>query len=246
MEEKKMDIMNKWAVLALVCLLSLFTTFSQLVSAEEPITSEGTSKATIEFIPGDGVPPIVDPEDPSKPFDPDNPENPTDPPTGNTGPLTLDYVSSVHFGKQEIQGQTMIYESTLLRPFIQISDRRGTGAGWTVTAQASEFKTDGVTEATLPGSVLYFKNGVADSACNSEPPIPNQIVKLPAGGEEAVVITAQENTGLGTWVNRWFPSLNRENMELNDNVVLEIPGGTATTGVHEATITWTLTDGPGQ
>ena len=61
------------------------------------------------------------------------------------------------------------------------------------------------------------------------------------------VVTAQENTGLGTWLNRWFPTLGETGftgIEKNDNVTLEIPAGVATAGAHKATITWTLTDAP--
>ena len=61
------------------------------------------------------------------------------------------------------------------------------------------------------------------------------------------MVTAQENTGLGTWLNRWFPTLDENrtfDMETNDNVTLEIPAGVATAGTHTATITWTLTDAP--
>ena len=60
-------------------------------------------------------------------------------------------------------------------------------------------------------------------------------------------LTAQKDTGLGTWLNRWFPTLDDSrtfDMETNDNVTLEIPAGVATVGTHAATITWTLTDAP--
>src|SRR5690606_13157126 len=66
--------------------------------------STGQSEATINFSVGDTSPPVLDPTDPTIPYEPD-PSDPTDPqdePTGNTGPLTLDYVSSVHFGNQVI------------------------------------------------------------------------------------------------------------------------------------------------
>src|SRR5690625_2758969 len=136
-------------------------------------TSHASSKATVSFLPSDSSPPVVDPTDPNKPYepDPDYPTDPQDPPTDNTGYLTLDYVSSVHFGKQTIEGDTEVYESEVLRPFIQISDRRGTGAGWAVTAVASEFETDDG-EETLHGSVLRFNNGSVISQGNSEEPYP--------------------------------------------------------------------------
>lgn len=207
-------------------------------------TSTGASKATINFLQGDTPPPILDPTDPSDPYDPDpdDPTDPQDPPTGETGPLTLDYVSSVHFGSQEIAGTTMVYESTVLRPFIQISDRRGTAAGWTVTAQASGFADENGTPS-LEGAKLIFRNGEAVSPNNVAPPTPSTLVELYTGGEAATVVTAAPGTGVATWITRWFPSTAGET---NDNVTLEVPGGTARTGEHTATITWTLTDAPGQ
>ena len=56
------------------------------------------------------------------------------------GPLSLDYVSSIDFGTQKItMFEKKTYESTSLKPFIQVTDNRGTGAGWKVTAAACSF-----------------------------------------------------------------------------------------------------------
>lgn len=208
-------------------------------------TSHASSKATVSFLPNDSAPPVVDPTDPDKPYepDPDDPTDPQDPPTDNTGYLSLDYVSSVHFGKQTIEGGTEVYESEVLRPFIQVSDRRGTGEGWAVTAVASEFETEDGKE-TLQGSVIRFNNGSVISQGNSEEPFPYPGIELYPGGESDWVLWAEADTGMGTWINRWFPS--EENNEWNDNVTLEVPGGSATIGAHKATIHWTLTDAPGQ
>ena len=43
-------------------------------------------------------------------------------------------------------------------------------------------------------------------------------------------------TGLGTWLNRWFPLLTVEHLKAtNDNVTLEVPAGVATAGTHTQT-----------
>lgn len=215
---------------------------------EENIVDQATSNATIVFVPSEEVaPPIVDPTDPTNLYEPD-PNDRTDPqdqPTGNIGPLTLDYVSSVDFGTHEIEGQTSMYEAEVLRPFIQVSDRRGTGGGWAVTAKASHFEatTDEGLEQTLPGSVITFKDGSLISAGQSASPYVYHNVVLVPGGEAAWVVFAEYGTGLGTWVNRWFPT--EEGATKNDNVLLEVPGGAATKGEHISTITWTLIDAPG-
>ena len=207
--------------------------------------SQARSKATVSFLPNDSAPPVVDPTDPEQPYepDPDDPTDPQNPPTGNTGYLTLDYVPSINFGKQTIEGNTEVYESKELRPFIQVSDRRGAGTGWAVTAVVSEFETNDK-QGTLPGAVLSFTNGTVISQSNFYEPYPYPEVKLYPGGESDWVLWAETDTGEGTWINRWFPS--DETNDLNDNVILEVPGGSSTIGEHKATITWTLTDAPGQ
>ena len=87
---------------------------------------------------------------PTEPLDPTDEDNPTDEPTHNKGPLSLDYVSSIDFGTQKINMyKKEIYESTSLKPFIQITDNRGTGAGWKVTAAASSFN-DGSRRILFP------------------------------------------------------------------------------------------------
>src|SRR5690625_310218 len=223
-----------------------FFGFSTAIMAAE--VSEGESDANIEFTPGTGAPEVVDPTNPEQPYEPDptDPTEPGDEPTGETGPLTLDYVSSVNFGEHEIESNIQVYESLTLNPFIQVTDRRGTGEGWAVTAVASEFEATQNEESneTLLGSIVTFSNGEAVSTSSSDAPNSAQEIALATGGDAAQVVTAAVDTGLGTWVNRWFPS--EADADLNDHVTLEVPGGAATTGAHTATIAWTLTDAPGQ
>ena len=212
--------------------------------AASGLPSTGESKASIQFLPGTGPVNPVDPEDPSTPLDPTDPNNPTDPGTGNDGALTLDYVSSIDFGSHEVSSNTEVYSSTSKKPFIQVTDRRGTGAGWTVTASASQF-TNGSAQ-TLQGAVLTFKNAEEVSTTLYGAPTPETTVTLNADGtSSSKVVSAKVNTGLGTWVNRWFGATPNDTASLNNNVTLTVPAGSATVGSHEATITWTLTDAPG-
>lgn len=224
--------------------LSLLLTLTIFVPKEANAQKSFQSDATITFTEGEGAPPVLDPTDPTEPFQPGiQPGDPSDDPTIDTGPLTLDYVSSLDFGSQPIESTVMIYESTIIRPFIQVTDRRGTGAGWHVTAQLSEF-TDGTT-ATLPGAILTLTNGsVISPTYGSEPSAVDPVI-LNAGGDAMIVVNAGENEGLGSWITRWFP-VNPSSPELNDSVTLQIPAGAATVGNHVATITWTLYDAPGQ
>lgn len=232
---------NFYKALSLLLIgLLLFFSFAPIVFAAE-------SEAIITFTPGEGQPPVLDPTDPSEPYEPDpeDPTDPQDPPTGETGSLTLDFVSSVNFGENPIEAEDVIYESTTLRPFIQVTDRRGTGEGWKVMAQASNFTTVdeeiGETVETLTGAIITFTNGESVSTSQSDKPTPADPVTLHTGGQAATVVNATKDTGLGSWITRWFPS---DGKTTNDHVTLEIPAGVATTGTHTATITWTLSDAP--
>lgn len=240
MEEVKSKVFISFLMASLIILLFQ-------VEALAVVSSTGESKATITFkMTDDGETPPRDPEDPTEPLDPTDPDNPTDEPTHNAGPLSLDYVSSIDFGVQEVNiNEEKTYESISLKPFIQITDNRGTGSGWKVSAAASSFN-DG-TNDTLSGAVITFNNGEVVSPTGLAAPTPNQEVVLSTNGVAVDVVTAQKNTGLGTWLNRWFPTLDETrtfNMETNDNVTLKVPAGVATVGTHKATITWTLTDAP--
>ncbi|GGI12723.1 WxL domain-containing protein [Gottfriedia solisilvae] len=223
--------------------------FSSLVGVNHSYAageeSAGSSKAAITFTAGSGPVEPSNPTNPTNPLFPGGPTDPTDVPTGNTGPLTLDYVSSVEFGSHEISNTTVAYSATSKKPFIQVSDRRGTGAGWSVIAKASKF-TNGTIE-TLPGAVLSFKNATVNSIGTGNSPSAVQTVALSTDGSTASsVVSASTGTGLGTWLTSWL-GINPDvkDGELNNNVTLTIPAGSATVGNHEATITWTLTDAPG-
>lgn len=110
--------------LIILLALSLFI----LLPISYHVVSAATSNATITFTLPSDAPPVLDPTDPTDPYDPGD-GDPNDPPTGETGALTLDYVSSLDFGTHEIDLEQKVYESTILRPFIQVTDRRATGAG---------------------------------------------------------------------------------------------------------------------
>lgn len=235
-------MLKKASLLSLIFLLLLGFIFGGASLLADSSTGEST--AIIKFVAPTDSPPVLDPDDPTEPYDPDpnDPTTPQDPPTDESGALTLDYVSSLDFGEQVVSSETKIYESTVLKPFIQVSDRRGTAAGWTVTAQASHFK-DGDETDSLSGAKITLLNGESISPSQAAAPTPVSEVELIAGGDASIVVTAAEQTGMSTWITRWYPS---ETTGLNNHVLLEIPGGVATLGNHTATITWTLTDAPGQ
>lgn len=215
------------AVLLTVCLLSACAFAASVYAAD--------SDVTVTFTAGTDPTPPVDPDDPSQPL------TPAEPGTGEAGPLSIDYVTNITFGTQEISGSQMVYEANELKPFLQVTDKRGTGAGWHVTASASAF-SDG-TDSTLPGSTLNFNAGEALSAnATAAAPTAEDEVALTTDSDVVLVISAAVDTGLGTWVDRWYPT--DSGATSNNNVTLTVPAGSATLGTHTATITWTLTDAP--
>lgn len=214
------------------CSLSLFY-FPNPVSAA--VASTATSSATVTFTPG---------TEPSSPVDPDDPSKPLDPPgqgTGEAGPLSIDYVPKITFGSQSISSSQKVYNLTELKPFVQVTDIRGTGAGWNVIAKASAFN-DGTADS-LKGSTISLKGGYTLSANPSatKPTASNPVV-LTTDNTESTVMVAAENSGLGTWIDKWYPT--ETTATSNDNVTLTVPAGSATANTHTSTITWTLADAP--
>lgn len=235
-------IMKRFKTLQYTLFATLVSTAFVLVPATKAVAAE-TSQATVNFTtPNEPVSP-VDPSDPSKPLDKDKNNGKT---TGESAPLTLDYVSNLDFGSHPISTADKTYQATTLNPFVQVSDRRGTGAGWNVTAQLSDFQQNG--ESSLPGASIQLTDAEVASTSKTPMPVPNSSITLNAGSDSAVnVVKASAKTdalntaqGLGTWIIRWLSQ-----GQTNEKATLTIPEATATPGNHTATITWTLSDGPG-
>lgn len=215
-------------------------------SEGEPSQGDGTSTATaqtaasVTFLPSlNDSPDVLNPQDPTVPY-----EDPPDAPTGETGPLTIDYVSSLYFDGGEVSNEPKQIQSSNLLPFVQVTDRRGTGEGWTLTAQLNEFHStqSNSQESYLNGSKIILNRGSLISPSTANTPYANQNVEIAAGGDAVIVIMAPSESGSGSWLNRWFPS--EDNDSLNNNVLLDVPSGQSSVGSYQATITWTLTDTP--
>ncbi|MED3687099.1 WxL domain-containing protein [Bacillus thuringiensis] len=190
------------------------------VSAEEQAPAR--SQATVEITPGDTTKPV-------------DPIDPTDPPTGQLGNLTIDHVSSLNFGSFQLQSGSVTLTANQeidKNPNVQVTDKRGTGDGWTLTvAQTQEFKSaEGHTLAgaklTLPAGNLLTNNvNNKDNAPSTKSVVVNV--------ESNVVMVAAKNQGLGTWANQFA----------RENTTLEIPSGNYA-GSYESELTWTLSNAP--
>lgn len=178
-----------------------------------------------------------DPDNPVGPIDPIDPDDnpPSNDPTGNTGDLRIDYISNIDFGTQTISGKTETYiaEKPASLTESQVSDLRGTGAGWHLQVNYDTEKPGFTSEdKTLSGAELTLPSGTAKSVADNKatPPATSEVVVNDAAQN---IMTAAANTGLGTWTDEMDTA----------NVSLKVPSGNLV-GDYTATLVWTLSDAP--
>lgn len=156
---------------------------------------------------------------PTQPVDPTNPgvdvPGSVDPPTGESGPLSIDFASNLYFGTQSVTAKTAYahaekWADDTARPlYVQVTDKRGTFAGWNLSVkQESTLHLTGVTtpEASdttlgdyLTGSQISFGGGyTANQYSSTGGPVVQSSFALNSGSQ--VVANAAANTGVGTWV----------------------------------------------
>lgn len=220
----------------LACALAMLIVFSIL----EMSTFAQESEVTVEFTEGSGVVDPVNPDDPSQPLFPGGGGG-----LPGSGALVLNYVSPISFGPQQITSIEKIYPSLTLKPFVQVTDVRGTGEGWQLRATAGTFTRSG-DASPLPGAIITMKNGKAFSAnagASVPAPTPEQNIVMQTDGiSEVLVFSAAPDAGMGTWISRWYPSV--EGAMENDNVTLTIPAAVAQRGSYISTIMWSLVVAP--
>lgn len=217
----------------LLLVLLMFSLFTIQSLAEEKTEN---SEATISF--------VADDESKTDPKDPDNPDLPgTGPGTGMTGKLTLDYLPSLDFGSNSITFQVQTFNTTNVKPYIQVTDKRATGEGWKVQAKSSDFTG---TSGSFQG-VITFKNASNVTVTGNTATAPTAVnpVTLTSGAAETNVVVASSggNTGMGTWLTRWYPSEGFEGSG-NDSVTLSVDTTNMIAGSYTATLDWILTDAP--
>ncbi|MFS7394404.1 WxL domain-containing protein [Carnobacterium maltaromaticum] len=205
-------------------------------------TSNGISESKIDFIAGDGVvTPPVNPKDPDNPIiptpiDSSDPENKG---TGQIGPLSVDYVSNLKFGQQKISGRTIAYKALNADPFVQVTDLRGSGDGWSLSAKMSPFTNKNNQE--LKGATLSMKNSMVKAGSTSNislAPVKSDL--LFDNQESKLVMNASNKGGRGTWLNVWSGT-----EEANESIQLNVLAGTPEANTeYTSSITWELEDAP--
>ena len=248
-----MKISIKYSVLLAIAGLTLSTASSVMAVGE---TSSSVSTAKIDFFHDDSKP--TDPLDPNNPDNP-NPNDPIDPDdpnnqgTGNTGPLTVDYVSNIDFGKSFITGDSLTLKAINKIPFVQVTDSRDDGNGWSLTASMTKPFTNKANGFKINGAIMKWSQGLTKSKTgnSSTAPVANDF-SLDKSGAVATVMTANDiKSGKGTWLDTFEGSntadAKKDSGEIlggNEKVTLTAPTSEVDNGEYTAELTWTLTDTP--
>ncbi|ALS01361.1 hypothetical protein ATZ33_08270 [Enterococcus silesiacus] len=232
---------------------------SKTISAQEV---DYSSNGLVEFTPNNNP---TDPVNPNNP-DPNKPVKPTDPITklptkkGTSGPLSIDFASSLDFGKQEITSKEMTYYANpqtygdskdKTANYIQVTDNRGSATGWKLAVkQNTQFQTTDNAKKELTGAKLTINNTVADSIAKTKintPKTETVITLIPT--EASLIMTASKGQGMGTWVGRFgalqtLKENDQENVK-NIDVQLTVPGATEKSSArYQTTLNWSLSDTP--
>ncbi|MBC1403149.1 WxL domain-containing protein [Listeria booriae] len=225
----KKNLLITGAVLCGAC-LSLLNPTGAVVSAAE--ASSATSEASITLSGGSTTPTPIDSGETINSEDGEV--------TGNSGPLSIDYVPNFIFGDVSIGGGTTKVVDQNSNPFVQVSDHRGTGAGWSLKLAATPFINNDVEGEELLGTEITLKNMIpeaVDANNVSGAPTTNEQTFGTSDMSSKVIMNAKGSDGMGSWKGK-FQTLEGEN-----SVELTIPTGNKM-GSYTSTLTWSLSDAP--
>jgi hypothetical protein len=238
------------------------------------------TSGNVEFTTGDTGTTPVDPGNPGVTVDPENP-NPTDPvapPVVVTNGLSLDFASSLSFGQQKISSVNETYyahgqkilDSTgavsgIVPDYAQVTDVRGTFAGWTLSvATDGQFREDSTDVNTTPeagapigtylsGAQLKFSKGVSNGTVTGANPSNVNASTFALSTSDQVIMSAKANEGMGTWTYGLGSATDYDASATDQNAVatkspitLTVPGSTAKkAAVYTTNLIWKLSDTPG-
>ncbi|MEF9936429.1 MAG: WxL domain-containing protein [Carnobacterium sp.] len=272
--------MKKTTLLAGLVLSGLILTTTETCAfAAESTTTEGS----INFKTGDVIGEVIKPETP----------NVIVPETGGSsaGPLRIQHVPDFSFGTQELaignqsfnptletykfkdtslQAGAVAGETYAIPHFIQVTDARGSNAGWNLTAKATTFTTKQSNDE-MPNATITLQEGKLSNTTYDDTEIANRIntfkgnsnagtgkLTIPTDGNSLLVMQTKTDTKVDT-TNGTQTSLvlndlyDKENLgyqatETNTGVQFDktnkdIAIVTDAANAYESIITWTLTDG---
>ncbi len=234
---------------------------------ESDYVREYKSNGVVEFVPNEDGTDVIDPNnpDPEKPVDPVDPTDPEGPNPGTSGPLSIDFASSLDFGVNKITTKDEVYyanpqyyyntetgeidEDYATQNYVQVTDNRGTNGGWMLSVkQESQLHNEDTLNKELTGARIEFTS--ADTISNGHAASPDVYDFWLVPGVTSVVMAAGEGTGAGTWIDSFGTveeiEVDGEAVAKNTAITLSVPGATPKDAVEYSTeLTWTLTDVPG-
>jgi len=206
----------------------------------------------ITFGAGEGGDPTapVDPEKPDLGVDPDEKEKVTE----NTGALRLDVVPVFDFGTKSITTGEKKYTAELPKDktaneeipyYVQVTDLRGTGAGWHLSAKMTSQFSDGT--HSLNGATINLSNVATAAQDGTTAPSTTFDGKLEydsaSGGSTTLTLaSAATNEGMGVSAVRFGDTARySSSLTADKSVELTIPAATQVYAeTYVATIQWTL------
>lgn len=181
--------------------LLLFVTMA--CSVEQSLATTG--KGIIQYQSADWSTPPVDPENPGQEVDPEGEIIKTN------GPLRLDFVPSLSFGRQRISEDDQLYfanaqqfkdETPARANYLQVTDNRGTLSGWELyVRQEKQFSNENAKHSELAGALLSFDNQWANSISDKHhaPTIVKDAITIDEMGTSYPIAIAKQGKGSGTW-----------------------------------------------
>lgn len=221
--------MSRDKSIIILYLLTVFSLFSTVeVSAETHPSMSGQSKATLSLEKGtnDSAPGIIIPEHEKEEI------------TSQTGDLTIDYVPKFTFILNKIENGIGYYEMQLDKKkasFLQVSDRLGTGGGWTLNLTVQPFigkKGGRLTDGRLLFHEIIFHKKETNI---SKSPVFEKKITYSIGekSQSHPLITANKEEGISTWALQF-------EKEKQGLVTMEVPLKGNKTDQYTSTFLWEL------
>jgi len=246
--------------IAAATLLSLGTSVVAFADEENPepvtpVTPVTTSNATVTFVMGDEPTPPVEPENPDEVMEP-GPGEGGNVITGNRGPLRLDLLPTFNFGEVTVTpglfGGTAPFsvdvvsntraDGSEIPHFVQLTDARGTGTGWSLSARKTQQFTAQLSEdntVILAGATIDLSNKVARATYGATAATATEnAVTLVLDESRQLAATSAFGQGMG--INTLhFGSQEEDTHE--ESVTLNIqPGTQVFVATYTAVINWEL------